>query len=67
MRIARGEPMRISSDEEEYNFDFVTKESGDKAPVLVNFCHRQQGFMVIKGNLRSISTASDLGQANNQN
>ena len=65
--IACGEQMHTGSNEEEHNFDFVTKESGDKALVLVNFCHRQQDFIVTKGNPRSISTASDLGQANNQN
>ena len=52
----------LQEDEEEYNFDFVTKEIGGEAPVLVNFCRRQQGFIVAKGNPRSISTVSDLGQ-----
>jgi putative molybdopterin biosynthesis protein len=52
----------LQDDEEEYNFDFVTKEIGGEAPVLVNFCRRQQGFIVAKDNPRSISTVSDLGQ-----
>jgi len=52
----------LQEDEEEYNFDFVTEEIGGETPVLVNFCRRQQGFIVAKGNPRSISTVSDLGQ-----
>lgn len=52
----------LQDDEEEYNFDFVTREIGSEAPVLVNFCRREQGFLVAKGNPRSISTVSDLGK-----
>ena len=52
----------LQEDEEEYNFDFVTQEIGGETPVLVNFCRRQQGFIVAKGNPRSISTVADLGQ-----
>ncbi len=52
----------LQEDEEEYNFDFVTQEIGGEIPVLVNFCRRQQGLIVAKGNPRSISTVSDLGQ-----
>jgi excisionase family DNA binding protein len=52
----------LQEDEEEYNFDFVTQEIGGQVPVLVNFCRRQQGFIVAKGNPRSISTVSDLGK-----
>jgi len=52
----------LQEDEEEYNFDFVTQEIGGETPVLVNFCRRQQGFIVAKGNPRSISSVSDLSQ-----
>jgi putative molybdopterin biosynthesis protein len=52
----------LQEDEEEYNFDFIAQEIGGEAPVLVNFCRRQQGFIVAKGNPRSISNVSDLGQ-----
>ncbi len=52
----------LQEDEEEYNFDFVTQKIGGETPVLVNFCRRQQGFIVAKGNPMSISTVSDLGQ-----
>ena len=52
----------LQEDEEEYNFDFVIQEIGGETPVLVNFCRRQQGFIVAKGNPRSISAVSDLGQ-----
>jgi len=52
----------LQEDDEEYNFDFVTNKIEGDAPVLVNFCRRQQGFIVAKGNPRSISTVADLGQ-----
>ena len=52
----------LQEDDEEYNFDFVTNKIGGDAPVLVNFCRRQQGFIVAKGNPRSIATVADLGQ-----
>jgi len=52
----------LQEDEEEYNFDFVTQKIGGETPVLVNFSRRQQGFIVAKGNPKSISTVSDLGQ-----
>jgi putative molybdopterin biosynthesis protein len=52
----------LQEDEEEYNFDFVIQKIGGETPVLVNFCRRQQGFIVAKGNPRSISAVSDLGQ-----
>lgn len=52
----------LQENEQEYNFDFITQEIGGEAPVLVNFCRRQQGFIVAKGNPKSISHVSDLGQ-----
>ena len=52
----------LQEDEQEYNFDFASHELGDELPVLVNFCRREQGFLVAKGNPRSISTVADLAQ-----
>ena len=53
----------LQEDEQEYNFDFITEKFGGEAPVLVNFCRREQGLIVAKGNPKGISSISDLGQA----
>ncbi len=49
----------ISEDEKEYNFDFATKEL-EKMPVVVNFCRREQGIIVKKGNPKKIKCVADL-------
>jgi excisionase family DNA binding protein len=46
---------------EEYNFEFAYQEF-DRAPVVVNFCRREQGLMVAKGNPKQIRSVGDLGQ-----
>ena len=51
----------LQEDESEYNFEFAFKEL-DKMPAVVNFCRREQGLLVQKGNPKKISTAADLGQ-----
>lgn len=43
----------------EYNFDFVVKEL-DTMPAVINFCRREQGLLVQKGNPKNISGVSDL-------
>jgi len=53
----------LQEDEQEYNFNFITEKFGGEAPVLVNFCRREQGLIVAKGNPKGISSISDLGQA----
>jgi putative molybdopterin biosynthesis protein len=53
----------LQEDEQEYNFDFISEKFGGEAPVLVNFCRREQGLIVAKGNPKGISSISDLGQA----
>ena len=53
----------LQEDEQEYNFDFITEKFGGEAPVLVNFCRREQGLIVAKGNPKGISSISDFGQA----
>ena len=52
----------LQEDESEYNFDFAFKEL-DQMPAIVNFCRREQGILVQKGNPKSISSVADLGQA----
>lgn len=52
----------LQDDEQEYNFEYVREGLKEKFPVLVNFCRREQGFLVAKGNPRQISSISDLGQ-----
>ncbi|MFO7737237.1 MAG: substrate-binding domain-containing protein, partial [Desulfatiglandaceae bacterium] len=52
----------MQADEEEYNFDFASEEFEGESPVLVNFCKREQGFLVAKGNPKGISGIADLGQ-----
>jgi len=52
----------LQEDESEYNFDFAFKEL-DQMPAIVNFCRREQGILVPKGNPKKISSVADLGQA----
>ena len=49
----------LQEDEAEYNFDFAIKEL-DEMPAVVNFCRREQGILVPKGNPESIGAVSDL-------
>ena len=51
----------IQDDEEEYNFDYAFKEL-EQLPAVVNFCKREQGILVPKGNPKNISGVADLGQ-----
>ena len=51
----------LQEDDSEYNFEFAFKEL-DKMPAVVNFCRREQGLLVQKGNPKKISTVADLGQ-----
>jgi molybdate-binding protein len=53
----------LQVDEQEYNFEYAREELQGKIPVLVNFCRREQGFLVAKGNPKQISGVSDLGQS----
>ncbi|MCP4629569.1 MAG: helix-turn-helix transcriptional regulator [bacterium] len=51
----------LQDDDAEYNFDFAFKEL-DKMPAVVNFCRRQQGVLVAKGNPKNLSGVNDLAQ-----
>ena len=51
----------LQEEEEEYNFDFAAKEL-DKLPAIINFCRREQGLLIQKGNPRKIASIMDLAQ-----
>ena len=53
----------LQEDDDEYNFDFAAKEL-DKLPAVINFCRREQGLVVQRGNPKKISQIADLGQGN---
>ncbi len=53
----------LQEDEEEYNFDFAHQELKGHLPAVVNFCQREQGLLVAKGNPKGIRSIGDLGQA----
>lgn len=50
----------LQENESEYNFDFATQEL-DQMPAVVNFCLREQGILIQKGNPKKISRVKDLG------
>ena len=45
----------------EYNFDFLQRQF-ERMPVVVNFCRRDQGILLQKGNPRNITAVKDLGK-----
>lgn len=45
----------------EYNFNFLQRQF-DRMPVVINFCMRDQGILLQKGNPRGISAVKDLGK-----
>jgi excisionase family DNA binding protein len=47
---------------QEYNFDFL-KRQFDRMPVVVNFCLRDQGILLQKGNPHKITCVGDLGKS----
>jgi molybdate-binding protein len=51
----------LQEDDDEYNFDFAAKEL-DKLPAVINFCRREQGLLVQRGNPQKIEQIADLGQ-----
>ncbi len=52
----------LQEDEEEYNFDFAFQELKGELPAVVNFCQREQGLLVAKGNPKGIRGIPDLDQ-----
>lgn len=47
---------------DDYNFDFAGREL-EHMPAIVNFCKREQGILVRKGNPKKITGVSDLSRA----
>ena len=47
---------------QEYNFDFAHQEF-ERAPVVVNFCRREQGLILARGNPQKIDSVADLARA----
>ena len=51
----------LVADNEEYNFPFL-KDEMDQLPAVVNFCKREQGLIIAKGNPKQIHAIKDLDQ-----
>lgn len=51
----------IQENGEGYNFDFAGREL-DNMPAMVNFCKREQGLLVRKGNPKGIHSVADLAR-----
>jgi len=51
----------MQENESDYNFDFASREL-EAQPAMVNFCRREQGLLVAKGNPKKITTVADLGR-----
>jgi putative molybdopterin biosynthesis protein len=52
----------LQEDEQEYNFGFAEEELG-RMPAVVNFCRREQGLLLAKGNPKGINKIEDLGKS----
>ncbi len=51
----------LVADNKEYNFPFIPKDMSP-SPAVVNFCMREQGILVNKGNPHNIKSVCDLAQ-----
>ena len=51
----------LQDDAEEYNFDFASKEL-TAMPAVVNFCRREQGLLVQRGNPKEIRSVADMAK-----
>lgn len=51
----------LEEDGDDYNFEFADREL-DRMPSVVNFCKREQGILVKKGNPKKIKTVSDFAR-----
>ncbi len=51
----------LQENEEDYNFEYATSEL-EALPAVVNFCKRQQGILMPRGNPKKISSLEDLGR-----
>lgn len=51
----------IQDDEADYNFEYADREL-ERRPAVVNFCRREQGLLVARGNPHGIQAVADLAQ-----
>jgi putative molybdopterin biosynthesis protein len=51
----------IQDNEVDYNFEFAHREL-ERTPAVVNFCRREQGLLVARGNPKRITGVADLGR-----
>ena len=51
----------LQENESDYNFGFVRDEL-DQMPAVVNFCQREQGLLLKKGNPKKVQGIADLGK-----
>jgi excisionase family DNA binding protein len=51
----------LQEDGEDYNFGFAREEL-EQLPAVVNFCQREQGLLLAKGNPKSIQAVTDMGR-----
>jgi len=51
----------IQDDEDDYNFEYADREL-DRQPAVVNFCRREQGLLVARGNPHGIAAVADLAK-----
>lgn len=49
----------VSGEGDEYNFPYILKEM-ERMPAVVNFCMREQGILVKKGNPSNIKSVEDM-------
>ena len=52
----------LQDDENEYNFEFAGEILQGDPPAVLNFCRREQGLVLPRGNPAGIRTVSDLGR-----
>ncbi len=52
----------LQDDDSDYNFDFAVHELKGEMPAVVNFCQREQGILVKKGNPSGIKGIADLAR-----
>ncbi|MDY6853789.1 MAG: helix-turn-helix transcriptional regulator [Thermodesulfobacteriota bacterium] len=53
----------LQENENEYNFEFATQEL-EKMPAVINFCKREMGILIRKGNPKNIIGVADLAHPN---
>jgi len=51
----------LQENDDDYNFSFASRELDDM-PAVVNFCSREQGIVLQKGNPKKVQSVKDLAQ-----